>query len=142
MENFIFCAATLFLCENLWLQTNTDVVYLRMFDLSFAFIRDVSIIGEKVQEKCYFHEKENGTRLTLIWVGSLMNWWWTVSVVWLTDERRLALFPARDHCQRSWPSPISDTPWAGFEPTQNLSSGLVEWSCAVAITITPRRLEV
>ena len=44
-----------------------------MFDLSFAFIRDVSIIGEKVEEKCYFHEKENVTRLTLIWVGSLMN---------------------------------------------------------------------
>ena len=44
-----------------------------MFDLSFAFIRDVSIIGEKVEEKCCFHEKENVTRLTLIWVGSLMN---------------------------------------------------------------------
>ena len=30
-------------------------------------------------------------------------------------------------------------PRAGFEPAQNLSSGLVEWSCAVVITTTPRR---
>ena len=36
-------------------------------------------------------------------------------------------------------SRISDMPRAGFEPAQNLSSGLVEWSCAVVITATPRR---
>ena len=38
----------------------------------------------------------------------------------------------------SW---ISDTYThrAGFEPAQNLSSGLGEWSCAVVITTTPRR---
>ena len=29
-------------------------------------------------------------------------------------------------------------PRAGFEPAQNLSSGLVEWNCAVVITTTPR----
>ena len=46
---------------------------------------------------------------------------------------------SRDYCQRSSPSRISDTPRAGFEPKQNLSSGLVEWSCAVVITTTPRR---
>ena len=40
---------------------------------------------------------------------------------------------------RSLPSWISDTPLAGFEPMQNLSSGFVEWSCAVEITTTPRR---
>ena len=44
-----------------------------------------------------------------------------------------------DHCQRSSPSRISNTPWSEFEPEQNLSSGLVEWSCAVVITTTPRR---
>ena len=32
----------------------------------------------------------------------------------------------------------SDMPRAGFEPAQNLSSGLVEWSCAVVITATLR----
>ena len=34
-----------------------------------------------------------------------------------------------------WPR-NSDTLRAGFEPAQKLSSGLVEWSCAVVITTT------
>ena len=34
-------------------------------------------------------------------------------------------------------SQISDTPQTGFEPAQNLNSGLVEWSCALVITTTP-----
>ena len=46
-------------------------------------------------------------------------------VVWLTEERRLALFPAGT-IVRSLQSRISDTTLAGFEPAQNLSSGLVE----------------
>ena len=41
------------------------------------------------------------------------------------------------HCQRFLPSQISDTLHAGFEPAQNLSSGFIEWSCAVVITATP-----
>ena len=45
--------------------------------------------------------------------------------LWLTNERRLALFPAgtivRDPHHRESP-----TRRAGFEPAQNLSSGLVE----------------
>ena len=45
-----------------------------------------------------------------------------------------SLISSPDHCQRSSPSRISDTPRAGIEPAQNLSSGLVEWSCAVVIT--------
>ena len=65
-------------------------------------------------------------------------WWWIVYVVWLTDERR-SLISSRDHSQRSSPSRISDTPRAGFEPAQNLSSGFDEWSCAIVITTTPRR---
>ena len=43
---------------------------------------------------------------------------------------------SRDHCQRSSPSRISDTRRAGFEPAQNLSSGLVEWSCAAVTNTT------
>ena len=54
-------------------------------------------------------------------------------------RKTISLNSSRDHCQRSSPSRISDTPRAGFEPAQNLSSGLVEWSCAVVITTTPRR---
>ena len=33
---------------------------------------------------------------------------------------------------------FSDTPRAGFEPAQKLSSGSFEWSCEVVITTTPR----
>ena len=58
----------------------------------------------------------------------------------MVEQRKaFSLISSRDHCQRSSSSRISDTPWAGFEPTQNLSSGLVEGNCAVVITTTPRR---
>ena len=36
----------------------------------------------------------------------------------------------------SSPVRISNTPQAGFEPAENLNSGLVEWSCAVVINNT------
>ena len=58
----------------------------------------------------------------------------------MVDRRKaFSLIFSRDHCQRSSPSRISDTPRTGFEPVQNLSSGLVEWSCAAVITTTPWR---
>ena len=50
----------------------------------------------------------------------------------------LSLISSRGPCQRSSPLRISETPQAGFEPAQNLSSGFIEWSCAVVITTTPR----
>ena len=57
----------------------------------------------------------------------------------MVDQRKaFSLISSGDHCQRSTPLLISDAPWAGFKPVQNLISGLVEWSCAVMITITPR----
>ena len=55
----------------------------------------------------------------------------------MVDQRKAnSIISSRDHCQRSSPSQISDTPRAGFEPVQ--SSGLVERSCTVVITTTPR----
>ena len=58
----------------------------------------------------------------------------------MVDQRKtFSLIPSRDHCQRSSPSRISDTPRTVFEPAQNLSSGLVEWCCSVVITTTSRR---
>ena len=42
-------------------------------------------------------------------------------VVWLTDERHLALFPAGTIVRE--PSRVSDTPRTGFKPVQSLSSG-------------------
>ena len=58
----------------------------------------------------------------------------------MVDQRKaLNLISKWNHYQRSSPSRISDMPRAGFQPTQSLSSGLVEWSCPVVITTTPRR---
>ena len=58
----------------------------------------------------------------------------------MADRRKtFSLISSRDHCQRSTPSRISDTLRAGYEPAQNLSSGLVEWNWAVVITTAPRR---
>ena len=45
----------------------------------------------------------------------------------MVDRRKaFSLISSGDHCQRSSTSRISDTPRAGFEPAQNLSSDLVE----------------
>ena len=57
---------------------------------------------------------------------------------YMVDLRKgFSLISSWDHCHRSSPSRISDMPWAGFEPAQYLSSGLVEWSCAIVITTSP-----
>ena len=45
----------------------------------------------------------------------------------MADRRKaFVLISSRNDCQRSSPSRISNPPRAGFEPAQNLSSGLVE----------------
>ena len=50
----------------------------------------------------------------------------------MVDWRKtFSLIFSQDHCQRSWPS--QTTPQSGFEPAQNLSSDLVEWSFEVMI---------
>ena len=57
----------------------------------------------------------------------------------VVDRRKAFSFiSSRDHCQRFSPLQISNMLPAGFEPAQNLSSGFVEWSCAVVITTAPR----
>ena len=58
----------------------------------------------------------------------------------MVDRRKaFSSISSRDHCQRSSPAQISHMLRAGFEPAQNLSSGLVEKCFAVVITTTPRR---
>ena len=54
-------------------------------------------------------------------------------------RKEFSLISRWDQCQRSSPSRISDTPRARSKPMQNLSSGLVDWSCAVVVTTTPPR---
>ena len=53
--------------------------------------------------------------------------------------KAFSLISSRGYCQRSPSSLISDTPRAGFETAQSLSSGFVEWRCTVVITTIPRR---
>ena len=61
----------------------------------------------------------------------------------MVDQRKaFSLISSWDHCQRSSPSQISDMLRARYEPAQKLSSGLVEGSCAVVITTTPRHLSI
>ena len=58
----------------------------------------------------------------------------------MVDWRKaFSLISSREHCRRPLPSRIFNTPRAGFEPAQNLSSGLIEWSCAIMLTTTPQR---
>ena len=54
-------------------------------------------------------------------------------------QKAFSFISSQDHCQRASPSEISNTSRTGFKPVLNLSSGLVEWSCAVVIITTPRR---
>ena len=73
------------------------------------------------------------------WTKLLMKMMINCSCGMVDRRKALSLISSRGHCQRSSPSRISDAPRAGFEPAQNLSWGLVEWSCAVVRTTTPRR---
>ena len=47
----------------------------------------------------------------------------------------LSLISIQDQCHRFSMLQISHTPQAGFEPTQNLISGFIEWSCAVVVKL-------
>ena len=47
-----------------------------------------------------------------------------------------SLISSHGHCQRSSLLQISHMLGAGFKPVQNMSSGFLEWSFAVVITIT------
>ena len=59
----------------------------------------------------------------------------------IVDRRKEFRFIfSRDHCQRSSPSRISNTPRPGFELVQNLSWCFFKRSCALVITTTPRCL--
>ena len=61
----------------------------------------------------------------------------------MVDRRKaFSLNTSMDHCQRSSPSRVSDTPRGRFEPAQTQCLSFVEWSCARAITNTPRHHNV
>ena len=75
------------------------------------------------------------------------NWYYLMMIMMIimncfcgmVDRRKaFSVISSWVHCKRSSPTRISDTPRLGYEPAQNLSSGLVELSCAVVITTTLR----
>ena len=66
-------------------------------------------------------------------------WWWIVFAEWLTDARRLVLFPAgtiaRNTHHRKSPTHCEQD----LNFRRILSWGFGEWSCVVVTTTTPRR---
>ena len=67
--------------------------------------------------------------LRLIMMMRIVNWFCGM----VHKRKTLHLISSWDHCQRSLPSRITDTPRTGFESTQNLSSGLAEFSSASSV---------
>ena len=109
------------------------MMYVKIY-LIYIFLHTPWLIKEMWTAKvCVIGSNLEGTHEQAgLWWWWWWWWWWIVFVVWSTDERRLALFPAgtivRDPHHRESPT--------HREQGLNLSSGLVEWSCAVVITTT------
>ena len=109
-----------------------------MFSISNITISFIFIWNELSLSQTESHEVK-WTLATEI-LGYLFLPWLVMNCFCSLVHRRIefSLISSRDHCQKSSPSWISDTPRAGLKPAQNPSSGFIEWSCAVVITTKPR----
>ena len=110
--------------DNLLILMIKELHYMIGMMLTFVFIWCLNCLS-------YWWSKNQAIWLVWSWQRCLYwcdddEWWWSVFVVWLTWRKAFSLISSQDHCQRSSPSRISDTPRAGFEPAQNLTSALVE----------------
>ena len=94
--------------------------------LSYNCASDKPVVAQQLHEML---TKISRLKYSMLWL------WWTVFVL------LFYLISSCNHCRWSSSSQISDRPQTGFEPAQNLSSDLVEWSCAVVIITTSRRHE-
>ena len=74
--------------------------------------------------KCGYGKKKKYLHWWIVFVVPMVDWW---------HGRHLGLFLARTIVRDSHHREY-DMPQAEFEPSQNLSSGFVEWSSAVVIT--------
>ena len=116
-------------------------LYLRgtFFLLSFyryVWKKSISLIDWKCHCLDYIQQKTTSNKffaLMMMMLMMMMNCFCGM-IDW---SKVFSLISSWDHCQRSSPSRISDMPRAEFEPAQNLSSGLVEWSFTVVTTTTP-----
>ena len=66
---------------------------------------------------------KEGKRLRLLKICMMMMKMMNCFCVMVHRGKTYSLYSSRDHCQRSKPSRISDTPRAGFEPALSPSSG-------------------
>ena len=91
------------------------------------------VLMDRIEHNYFF-----SIALTLLLMMMMMKMMRNCFCGMVDRQKAFSLISSRDHCQRSSPSWISDMLRARFEPVQNLSSGFVEWSCAVVITTTPQ----
>ena len=92
--------------------------------------------GRSFWKSMEFHLRWYRKNIGRIIAGGVMINCFCSMVDW---QKVFSFISSRDHCQRPSPLQIFDTLRADFEPVQNLISSLVEWSCSVVITTTPRR---
>ena len=67
-------------------NADTNIFYLLLAILSALVL--------SLRELYHYSSNFNTTSLDRCMIAILSLWWWIVFVLWLTDERRLALFPA------------------------------------------------
>ena len=77
-----------------------------------------------------------GGRITLMMMMMMMMMMMKNCFCGMVDRRKVfSLISSRELCQRSSPSWMSNTPEAGFEPAQNLSSSFSFCICACFISV-------
>ena len=99
------------------------------FSLKFLIFPPLSFMG--YGKKVYFSKAK--LRMIMIMMMMIMMNSFCGMVDW---RKAFSLISSWDYCQRSSLSRIFNILRTGIEPAQNLSSGIVEWSCTVVITTT------
>ena len=111
----LFTSVTIRHCQKVVNLTTTEIFYIGQW-LGFSILTNLTF--NEILELEFF------CTILCPWLQSLLQ----IKYHMVDRRKALSLISSRDHCQRFSPSRISDMPWAGFEPGENLSSGLVEWS--------------
>ena len=115
------------LLEHEWIRTGIRTLGVQIDEKNQNIEARQNITGSYIKKEC--RESRNAILISCLTLQLMMM---MNCLCGMVDRwKAFSLIPSRDHCQRSSPSRFCDTPRAGFEPAQSLSSGLVEWSCAV-----------
>ena len=102
---------------------------LKQIILTFSFSYNLTSVivseGKKFQsDKIPQSRSISNNRRLLQGLAMMMMMMMTCFCSMVDLRKAFSLISSRDQCQRSSPSRISDTPLTGFEPPQNVSSGL------------------